>query len=122
MNIPANLQYTNDDEWVTVEGDIVTVGITDYAQDQLGDLVHVELGEVGRTVAKDEAVCEIESVKTVAEVKAPVAGEVIEVNAALADAAEQINSDPYGSWIFKLRVSAPPTGLLDAAAYQAKIG
>lgn len=122
MNIPKDLRYTDHDEWVRVEGDVVTVGITDYAQDQLGELVHVELPSVGKKVAKGDAVCEVESVKAVAEIYAPVAGEIVAVNSALEDAAEQINSDPYGAWIYRLKVSAAPTGLLDAAAYAAKVG
>lgn len=122
MNIPANLKYTDHDEWVKVEGDLVTVGITAYAQDQLGELVHVELPDVGKTVRAGDVVCEVESVKAVAEIYAPCAGEVVEVNSALEDGAEKINSDPYGSWIYKLKVAAAPAGLLDAAAYQAKIG
>lgn len=122
MNIPANLQYTDHDEWVSVDGDVVTVGITAYAQDQLGELVHVELPAIGKKVKAGDVVCEVESVKAVAEIYAPAAGEVVEVNEALGDAAEQINQDPYGSWIYRLRVSAPPAGLLDASAYQKKVG
>ena len=121
MNIPANLKYTDHDEWVSTDGDVVTVGITAYAQDQLGELVHVELPAVGKQVKAGEVVCEVESVKAVAEIYAPAAGEVVEVNQALDDAAESINSDPYGSWIYKLRVASPPAGLLDAAAYEAKV-
>ncbi len=122
MNIPANLQYTDHDEWVSVDGDLVTVGITAYAQDQLGELVHVELPAVGKKVKAGDVVCEVESVKAVAEIYAPATGEVVEVNEALGDAAEQINSDPYGSWIYRLRVSGAPSGLLDAAAYSKKVG
>lgn len=122
MNIPNDLLYTDHDEWVRVEGDTVTVGISDYAQDQLGELVHVELPSVGKKVAAGDAVCEVESVKAVAEIYAPVAGEVVAVNSALEDAAEAINNDPYGSWIYKLKVSSAPSGLLDASAYKAKVG
>lgn len=122
MNVPDNLQYTSHDEWVKVDGDLVTVGITDYAQDQLGELVHVELPAVGKAVAAGAVVCEVESVKAVAEIYAPCAGEVAEVNAALEDGAEAINKDPYGSWIYRLRVTAAPSGLLSAADYQKKIG
>jgi glycine cleavage system H protein len=122
MNVPAALQYTSHDEWVKVEGDLVTVGITDYAQDQLGELVHVELPAVGKKVAAGAVVCEVESVKAVAEIYSPAAGEVVAVNEALEDGAEAINKDPYGSWIYQLKVSAAPAGLLSAADYQKKIG
>jgi glycine cleavage system H protein len=121
MNIPDDLQYTDHDEWVRVEGNLVVVGISDYAQDQLGELVHVELPEVGKAVSKGDVVCEIESVKAVAEIYAPVDGTVVEVNDALDDAPESLNSDPYGAWIYKLEVSAAPAGLLDAAAYKDKV-
>ncbi|MEQ1566705.1 MAG: glycine cleavage system protein GcvH [Myxococcota bacterium] len=120
MKIPDNLQYTDHDEWVRLEGDVMVVGITDYAQDQLGELVHVELPSVGKRVKAGEVVCEVESVKAVAEIYAPAGGEVVAVNEVLEDAAEQLNKDPYGSWIYKLRVSAPPSGLMDAAAYTKK--
>jgi len=122
MKIPENLKYTDHDEWVRIEGDTIVVGITDFAQDQLGEIVHVELPSVGKKVELGKVVCEVESVKAVAEIYAPVAGEVVEVNEALEDAAEQINSDPYGAWIYKLKVSGAPGGLLDPAAYKAKIG
>jgi glycine cleavage system H protein len=122
MNVPANLQYTSHDEWVKVEGDLVTVGITDYAQDQLGELVHVELPTVGKHVAAGDVVCEVESVKAVAEIYSPVAGSVVEVNTALDDGAEAINKDPYGSWIYKVRATAAATGLMSAAEYSKKIG
>ena len=120
MNIPDDLSYTSHDEWVRIEGDILTIGITDYAQDQLGELVHVELPETGKAVKAGDVACEVESVKAVSEIYAPADGEITEVNAGLADAAEAINQDPYGAWIYKLKVSAQPTGLLDAAAYRAK--
>jgi glycine cleavage system H protein len=122
MNIPSDLRYTSHDEWVRIEGDLLTVGITDFAQDQLGDIVHVELPAIGKKVNREQVVCELESVKAVAEIYAPAAGEVVEVNKALEDATDTINRDPYGSWIYKLKVSAAPTDLLDAAAYKAKVG
>lgn len=122
MKIPDNLQYTDHDEWVRIEGNVLVIGISDYAQDQLGELVHVELPPVGKQVKVGDVVCEVESVKAVAEIYAPAAGKVVAVNEALDDAAESINSDPYGSWIYKLEVSAPPAGLMDAAAYKAKVG
>jgi glycine cleavage system H protein len=124
MSIPADLKYTAHDEWIRVEGDEIVVGITHFAQDQLGELVHVELPEVGASVAAGDPVAEVESVKAVAEIYAPAGGEVTAVNEALADAAEAINDDPYGSWIFRLKLSdaAELDALLDAAAYTAKIG
>jgi glycine cleavage system H protein len=123
MSVPAELLYTQHDEWIRREGDVVTIGITDYAQDALGELVHVELPEVGRVVAAGEAIAEVESVKAVAEVYTAVSGEVIEVNSELDGSEEQINNDAYGAWLFKIRLSddAGLSGLLDAAAYAAKI-
>ncbi|MEZ4236558.1 MAG: glycine cleavage system protein GcvH [Myxococcota bacterium] len=121
MKIPDDLKYTDHDEWVRIEGDVLVVGITDYAQDQLGELVHVELPAVGKQVKAGQAACEVESVKAVAEIFAPADGEIVAVNEILEDAAENINGDPYGSWIYKLKVAAVPGGLLDAAAYRAKL-
>jgi len=125
MNFPENLKYTAHDEWILVEGDTITVGISDFAQDALGDLVYVELPEVGATFDAGDAVCEVESTKATAEIYTPVAGEVVAVNDALDSAAELINEDPYGKgWIFKLKASDASglAGLLDVAAYRAKIG
>ena len=124
MNVPADLHYTDHDEWIRVDGDVVTIGITDYAQDQLGELVHAELPDVGDSFGEGDVVCEVESVKAVAEIYTPVAGEVVEVNGDLEDEAEKINEDPYGAWLFKLRVEdlGPISGLLNAEAYTAKIG
>ena len=96
MNIPANLKYTKDHEWVKIDGDIATVGITDFAQDQLGDIVFVDIQTEGETVEKDEVFGAIEAVKTVADALMPLTGEVIEVNAALEDAPQTVNTDPYG--------------------------
>lgn len=123
MSFPADLKYTKNDEWVRIEGDTITVGITDHAQDALGELVHVELPEVGASFSAGDAVCEVESVKAVAEIYAPADGSVAAVNDALEDAAESINSDPYGSWIFKLTVTDPAAlaDLLDADAYRARV-
>ena len=122
-SIPEDCRYTEHDEWVKWDGDVLRVGITDFAQDQLGELVHVELPAVGATVATGEEVCEVESVKAVAELYAPVAGEVVEVNAALEDDAEAINTAPYASWIFALRPKDPREveGLMTASAYAAKL-
>ncbi len=123
MNIPNDLRYTSHDEWVRKEGTTYVVGITDFAQDQLGELVHFEPPEVGATVAEGDVVCEVESVKAVAEIYAPLAGTIAEVNAALADGPEAINSDPYGNWIYKIEApEADYESLMTAEAYQAKIG
>lgn len=100
---PSDRQYTNDHEWLRVEGDVAVVGITDYAQQQLGDVVFVELPEVGKTFAKGDVFGTIESVKAVSELFAPVAGEVLEINSGLTQAPEQVNSDPHGAWMIKVR-------------------
>ena len=121
MSIPDDLQYTSHDEWVRVEGDVITVGITDYAQDQLGELVHVDLPEVGADVSAGEVVCEVESVKAVAEIYAPVSGQIAEINSALEDAPESINSEPYKSWIYKIKATSAPDGLMSPADYTAKV-
>lgn len=124
-NIPEDLKYTKEHEWVRVNGNgVVTIGITDHAQDALGDLVFVELPEVGRQVEGAEACAVVESVKAASDIFSPVAGEVAEVNEALADAPETINEDPYGEgWIFKLRLSdtSQLDTLLDATGYQAVV-
>ena len=116
----SGLKYSKDHEWVRVEGDVGTVGISDYAQEQLGDVVYVELPEVGRTVAQNEEAAVVESVKAASEVYAPVSGEVVEVNQALEDDPALVNGDPTGEgWFLKLRLSAPGEldGLMDDAAY-----
>ena len=117
---PTNLRYTKDHEWILVEGGTGTVGITDFAQSQLGDIVYVELPAVGRTIAQHEVVGTIESVKAVSEIYSPVSGEVVEVNAGLNDAPDVVNKDPHGAaWLFKVRLAnaGELSGLLDAAAY-----
>ena len=119
-NIPDNLKYTESHEWVKDEGDgSVTVGITDHAQELLGDLVFVELPEVGAELSAGSECAVVESVKAASDVYSPVDGEVVAVNEDLADSPEAINEDPYGAWIFKLKLSDPAQldGLLDAAAY-----
>ncbi len=124
MNVPADLKYTNHDEWIRVEGDTVTLGISDFAQNELGELVHVELPEVGAEFDAGAAICEVESVKAVAEVYTPVAGTVTAVNEGLDGSEDTINEDPYGAgWLVKLSVSdlSPVDGLMDADAYQNKI-
>ena len=121
MNIPKDLRYTNEHEWVRVEGGLARVGITDYAQDALGDVVYVALPEVGATVAPMTACCEVESTKSVSEVFAPLSGTVAEVNSDLSDAPQTVNEDPYGKgWIFALQMSDPSevASLMDAGAYQ----
>jgi glycine cleavage system H protein len=124
-NTPADLKYSKEHEWVRDNSDgTVTVGITDHAQDALGDLVYIELPEVGRKVEAAEACAVVESVKAASDIYSPVDGEVTEANVALGDAPESINDDPYGEgWIFKLRVSdgSQLDGLLDAAAYEALV-
>ena len=118
MSIPGELQYTKTHEWVRMEGDVATIGITEHAQDELGDVVFVELPEEGRTLGAGEAFGAVESVKAVSDLYAPLAGEVIETNEALGDSPEKINEDPYGDgWILKLRVSGE-TDLLSAEAYE----
>lgn len=120
--IPQNLKYTTSHEWIQLEGDLVTLGITDHAQHELGDIVFVELPEVGQTVEAGKGVAVIEAVKTVADVYAPAAGEVVEVNTVLADDAGSINRDAYGSWIVKIRLTGTlPTDLLDANGYKAQL-
>lgn len=118
--IPADLRYTKEHEWIRVEGDLGTIGITQFAQGELGDIVYVELPEIGKTVGAGEILGTIESVKAVSEIYAPVAGTVVEVNESLGAAPETVNADPHGNgWLVKLRISAPAEldGLLDAAAY-----
>lgn len=122
MEFPEELKYTEDHEWVQVEGDLVIVGITDFAQDALGDVVFVELPEVGTEVTAGKAFGVVESVKAVSDVYAPVSGTVEEINEELPDAPETINTSPYDDgWMIKIRISDPDQldGLLDAAAYQA---
>lgn len=122
MTIPDDLKYSEDHEWVRVEGNIATIGITDFAQDALGDVVYVELPDVGATAASGEAISEVESTKSVSDIIAPVGGTVTEVNGALDDDPTPLNSDPYGAgWIFKVEMTdtAPLDSLMDAAAYGA---
>jgi glycine cleavage system H protein len=108
MNIPENLKYTKDHEWARIEGDMATVGITDFAQSELGDIVYVELPEVGSQTVQNESFGTIEAVKAVSDLFAPLSGEVVEVNEALADQPELINKDPYGEgWIIKIKLSNP---------------
>ncbi len=125
MNIPAELKYSKDHEWIRLEGETAYVGITDFAQHELGDIVFVDIDTVDETLEADETFGTIEAVKTSSELLMPVAGTVIEFNEALADAPETVNNDPYGEgWIIKVQVANPAEldGLLDAEAYKELIG
>ncbi len=125
MSNPPELKYTEDHEWVRVEDGVATVGITAHAQDSLGDIVFVQLPEVGGAVKAGEVVSELESVKAVSDVYAPISGTILEVNEGLDGAEEQINSDPYGQgWMFKVQVGEPSQleGLMNAAGYEAFLG
>jgi glycine cleavage system H protein len=120
--VPNELQYTKDHEWARIQSEIATIGVTDHAQRELGDIVFVELPKVGQKLTAGETFGTIEAVKTVAELYAPVTGIVTEVNAALSQDAGIINQDPYQKgWIIKVKVQDAPTDLLDAAGYQALI-
>mgnify|MGYP003602913880 FL=1 len=124
-NIPADLRFAESHEWARLEADgSVTVGISDHAQEALGDVVFVELAEVGKVFAAGDAAGVVESVKAASDIYAPIGGEVIAVNEELADSPEQLNEEPYGAWIFKLKPSNPAEldKLLDAAGYKAAIG
>ncbi|WP_374493804.1 glycine cleavage system protein GcvH [Zoogloea sp.] len=125
MNTPTELRYTASHEWVRTEADgTLTVGITDHAQEALGDVVFLELPEAGRSVAKEEAIAVIESVKAASDIYAPVAGEILATNEAAIDAPESVNADAYATWLFKIKPTniADVDSLLDAAGYQATIG
>ena len=119
MNFPAELKYTKDHECLKMEGDIAVIGISDFAQDALGDVVFINLPEVGDTVTAGEAFGDVESVKAVSDVNSPVTGVVVAVNEELSDSPENLNSDPYGSWIIKVEQITETEELLDAAAYEA---
>jgi glycine cleavage system H protein len=125
MNFPENLRYTKDHEWIRIEdGDIAVIGITEYAQDQLGDIVYVEVETIGKTLAAETVFGTVEAVKTVSDLYLPVNGVITELNPALANSPELVNTDPYGKgWMVKLKVSNPADidKLLDAAAYQAVV-
>ena len=124
MSNPSDLKYHPEHDWARIDGDTATMGITDYAQEQLGEVVFFELPDVGRSVKKDEPYAEVESVKAVSDVIAPLSGEIVEVNSALSDAPETINSDAYGEgWLVKIRMSDPSEAdsLMDAAAYEEHI-
>lgn len=125
MNIPTNLKYSKDHEWLRVEGENAYVGITDFAQSQLGDIVFIDVTTEGETLAKDAIFGTIEAVKTVSDAFLPVSGEVLEFNEALNDAPESVNKDPYrAGWIVKIKLTNPSevSELLDAAAYKELVG
>ena len=125
MNIPANLRYTSEHEWIRVEGNEAFVGITDYAQSELGEIVFVDVNTVGETVAQGDVFGSVEAVKTVSDLNMPVSGTVLEFNEALNDQPELVNNDPYGEgWMIKITVDNPAEldTLLDAAAYEKLIG
>jgi glycine cleavage system H protein len=125
MNIPSNLRYTKEHEWIRVEGNEAYVGITDYAQSELGEIVFVDINTEGETLAQNEVFGSVEAVKTVSDLNMPVQGEVLEVNEAINDQPELVNNDPYGEgWMIKISVANPEEldTLLDAEGYQAMIG
>lgn len=125
MNFPENLKYTKDHEWVSVENGIATVGITDFAQSELGDIVYIDIEGLDETLDQNEVFGSVEAVKTVSDLFMPISGEVIEFNEGLEDAPENVNSDPYGAgWMIKIKVSdmAETEALLDAAGYKELIG
>lgn len=125
MNIPTDLRYTKDHEWIRIEGNIATVGITDFAQGELGDIVYVEVETAGETLEAEEVFGTVEAVKTVSDLFMPLTGEIIEFNEALEDRPEDVNESPYeNGWMIKIQLDsdADTSSLLDAAAYQALIG
>ena len=125
MSIPANLKYTKDHEWVSIEGDVATVGITHFAQKELGDIVYVEVETLDQTLSKDEVFGTVEAVKTVSDLFLPLSGEIIEFNEALESSPESVNSDPYGAgWMIKVKVANldEVDSLLSSEAYKELIG
>lgn len=125
MSIPSQLKYTKEHEWISIEGDVATVGITDFAQGELGDIVFVEIETVGQHVKKDEVFGTVEAVKTVSDLFMPVSGEIIEKNDGLDNTPEAVNTDPYGNgWMIRVKMSDPAEAneLLSADAYKAHIG
>lgn len=119
MNFPSELKYTKDHEWLKMEGDVAIVGITDFAQDALGDVVFINLPQEGDAVTAGESFGDVESVKAVSDVMSPVSGTICAVNSELDDSPENLNSDPYGSWIIKVEGITDTEDLMDAAAYEA---
>jgi glycine cleavage system H protein len=125
MNFPENLKYTKDHEWISVEGGVATVGVTDFAQSELGDIVFVDISTQGESLNQHDVFGTVEAVKTVSDLYMPISGEILEVNADLESAPESVNSDPYGSgWMVKVRLSdeSQVAGLMSAADYKAMVG
>jgi len=123
MNIPDGLQYTKDHEWIKIEGTTATIGITDFAQGELGDIVYVDISTVGKDLAEHEIFGTVEAVKTVSDLYMPVNGKVTELNRALDTSPEKVNADPYGDgWMIKVQLKGTPSGLLSAAQYKELIG
>jgi glycine cleavage system H protein len=124
MNFPANLRYTKDHEWISLDGNIATIGITDFAQGELGDIVYVEVETIGKALEAGAVFGTVEAVKTVSDLFLPVSGSITELNPALAGSPESVNSDPYGEgWMVKMKVDNPADveALMDAAAYEALV-
>lgn len=125
MNFPENLKYTKDHEWISIEGDIATIGVTDFAQRELGDIVFIDIDTVGQTLGANDVFGSVEAVKTVSDLYLPVAGEILEVNENLYSAPESVNTDPYGEgWMVKMKIAnmADVDTLMDAAAYTDLVG
>jgi glycine cleavage system H protein len=125
MSVPTNLKYTKEHEWILIEGDVATIGITDFAQGELGDIVYVEIETIGETLSKEEVFGSVEAVKTVSDLFMPVSGEILEFNETLEGNPEAVNKDPYGEgWMIKVRVSdlGEVDSLMDAEAYQSLVG
>lgn len=125
MNIPSELKYTSDHEWIKVDGDVATIGITDFAQGELGDIVYVEIETEGETLKKGEVFGTVEAVKTVSDLFMPISGEVIEFNEGIESEPESVNDDPYGKgWMIKVKIedASELDGLLSAEAYEAELG
>ena len=124
MNFPSNLRYTKDHEWIKLDGNVATIGITDYAQRELGDIVYVEVETVGKSLKAGDVFGTVEAVKTVSDLFLPVDGTITELNAALANSPESVNNDPYGEgWMVKMKVNSPSDveALMDAATYEKQV-
>lgn len=122
MNVPNHLHYTSSHEWLSIEGDTAILGITDYAQSELGDIVYLDLPEVGRVVTAGQSVGTIESVKTVSDIYTPVSGEIVAINEKLASMSELVNQDPYGEgWIMKIKIDGEPQNTITAEQYTLQI-
>jgi len=124
MNIPENLKYTKDHEWISIEGDVATVGITDFAQGELGDIVYVEIEKIGENFSKEEVFGTVEAVKTVSDLFMPLTGEIIDINEELNEKPELVNEDPYGQgWMIKIKVnSSDMSDLLNSEQYKKLVG